>query len=329
MKRVAIVVVAGLLAGGTACNIKQYALRQSAKMMLVGMAAVNEEPDFEMIRAALPGNLKTLEILLRSDPTNPDMLFMLSQGYGAYSQIVLEDDLDLADAAGDVERANAIKARAGLLYKRAQDFAARILPAAVIKTFETAPIEQVKAAAAKLTKDDLVGLYWYAFAWIGRINLDQSNPERIGELPRAEALIHRCGELDPNYFNGLPLLTAGALASARPPMFGGDLAKGKDLFEKGIAVSKGRFLLGKFLYARFWAVQAQDRAAFCRLLDEVVAAPDDALPEQQMMNNVAKRWALRWRDRAGSLFAEGGTGGCVAPAPGSGTKTEDDDGSLQ
>ncbi|MBM4397092.1 MAG: hypothetical protein FJ087_15555, partial [Deltaproteobacteria bacterium] len=241
---------------------------------------------------------------------------------------VIEDDIDLADAAGDAARAKALRLRATGLYERAQGYAARLLgPVEVRRELEDPRADVAKARLAKLRKADVPGLFWFTMAWVGRINMDQSDPARIAEVPRAELLGARVIELDERYFDGLPLLMAGGVAAGRPAMFGGDPVKGKELFERGIAVSDGKFLLGRFLYARYYAVLVQDHALYCSLLREVLAAPDDSLPRRQLMNNVSKRWAARWLGRAGDLFAEGGA--CPAPAPAPGTNVEVDDGSLE
>jgi hypothetical protein len=310
----------------SACSIERLALRKSGAMMLKGMSAMNGETDFEIFKMSLPPNLKTLEILLASDPDNPDFLFLLAQGWGAYAQIVIEDEIDQADAAGDTTRVAALKARATALYRKGQTYAATLLgPPLLIKTIETGTLDQAKAELKKLTRVQLPGLLWYAFNWVGQINLNQSDMTLVAGLPRVELLVNRAVELQPDYFYGMPLLTAGGLASARPAMLGGDLKKGKELLDKAVAVTQGRFLLAKFMYAKLWAVQAQDHAAFCGLLKDVILAADDLLPEQQMMNTIAKIWARRWRDRAGDVFAEGGACDSIQETK----QTEGDDDSLE
>ena len=319
------VLLAGFLLGG-ACSIEKYALRKSSAMMLKGMTAMNGESDFEIFKMSLPPNLKTLEVLLASDPDNPDMLFMLAQGWGGYAQVVIEDEIDLADAAGDIPRVTALKARATALYRKGQGYAATLLGTPELrKTLEAGTLDQMKVEVAKFTVDQVPALLWYAFNWIGQINLNQSNMALVAGLPRVEMLLNRAVVLQPDYFYGMPLLTAGGLASARPAMLGGDLVRGRELMEKAIGVTGGHFLLAKFMYARLWALQAQERALFCRLLAEVIGAPDDLLPEQQMMNNIAKIWASRWRARAGDLFAEGGPCDPIEEPK----TTEEDNGSLE
>jgi len=289
------------------------ALGATGDVLRQGAVAMNEEPDHEIARQAFPPNLKTVEILLANDPENENFLFMLCQGYAAYTYLFVEDDIDVADGAGEVERVREMKERASALYLRAQAYGARILGPELTATIEKGDMEQVRTALAAVEKETAPALFWYSFSWVGRINMDQSNPERIGELPRVELLMNRVSELEPGYHFGLPQLTAGAIYTSRAPMYGGDMEKGKALLDAGIASSQGKFLLGKFLLARYYAVQVQDTKLFCTMLEEVASAPADELPEQGLMNGVTKRWAARWLARAGDLFLDL-DGGCTAPA---------------
>lgn len=293
-------------------SIRSLALNQTGIVLGEGMKAINQESDVDFARDAFPGNLKTVEVLLAAKPDSEDLLRTAAMGFAAYTYLVLEDDMDLADAAGNTERVAVLKARAGALYARAQAYAARVFDPERRKVLEEGSPDQIKAALAKTTKDDVPTLFWYTFARAGRVQVDQSNPERIADLGRIEVLIDRVVELDASYYDGLPLLTAGSVYAGRAPMFGGQLDRGRKLFEQGIEVTKGKFLLSKFVLARYYAFQAQDHALYCRMLDEVLAAPGDEYPSQQLMNNYSKRWATRWRDRAGTLFAEGA---CAAPEP--------------
>jgi len=302
------------------------AVRTTADLMARGMPAIIREPDFEVARDAFPASLKTVEVFLESDPDNKNLLLMLAQGWASYTQIVLEDEIDLAEAASDLDRSARLKARAGALYERAQGYAGRWLGEAVRRDLEDQRIDRVQARLMKLGKAEVPGLFWYAMAGAGRINMDPTNPARLSELPRVEAIVGRTVELDGGYFHGLPFITAGALAASKPVMFGGDPARAKAMFESAVAASAGRFLLAKFMYARYYAVMVGDHNLFCRLLREVLDAPSDLMPEQQLMNNVSKRWAARWIGRASSLFEDGGD--CPAKAAPA-IEKEVDDGSLE
>lgn len=322
------VLALGVLAGSQGgCSIRKMALKETAALLDDGMVAVYRSPDPENARTGLPGNLLTVEVLLESDPESRPLLLSLAQGYGAYTYLFVEDEIDRADAAGDMEQVRLLERRGERLYLHARSFALRWLdkPAFTQALLSGTSEEFAAIAKAELSAEDVPGLFWLALAWSGRINLDQSNPARIGELPKAEVMLERSVALGADYFHGLPLLMSGVFYAARPEMYGGDLPRGRKLFEQGIKVSEGRFLLGKFLLGRYYAVQAQDQALFCRVMDEIVAQDLDALPEQRMMNTISRDWAERWMARSGGLFE---AGACGAADEATGGEAEDDDGML-
>jgi len=326
-----IVVGVSLLAlAASGCSVRKMALRETGELMTEGMGAMNSEPDYELAMAALPANLKTVEILLTSDPENPHLLFILAQGYASYAFVGLQDQIDAADFAGDYEGVTELKRRAAGLYRRAEGFGLRLLGEADFgRMAREGTLDEFRAALGRLEGAQAPGLFWLTFAWASRINLDPSNPALLAGLPKVEAALDRLLVLQPEYYHGLPLLTAGVTAAGRPAMFGGDLPRGLELLERGIAVSKGEFLLGPFLMARYYAVQAQDRDRFCSSLSQVLAADPAVLPEQGLINAVSRRWAKRWQAKAGDLFEGGGPGGCAPPKAPSQPEVEDDDGTLQ
>lgn len=320
------IVVALVAASG--CSVRRMALNQTSEVFKDGMVAVNEEPDYDFAGDAFPASLKTVEVMLVSVPDNPALLEMLAQGYASYAYMFVEDEADLADAAQDFERTRALKRRASGLYGRAVGFALRLLDRPKLRrALEEGSPEELKAELAELDARSVPALFWLTFAVAGRINLNPSDPALLAQLPKAEALLARVVELQPGYFHGLPLLVTGVTFASRPAMFGGDLPRGRKALDEGIAVSEGKLLLGRFLLARYYAVQAQDRELFCSSLDAVLAASPDVLPEQRLINTTARRWAARWRARAAALF-EGAPTGCDAAQP-TETTLEDDDGTLE
>ena len=72
--------------------------------------------------------------------------------------------------------------------------------------------------------------------------------------------------------------------------------------EKSIGLTQNKFLMAKVLYAKTYAVQLQDRTLFKKLLKEVIGAPADILPEQQLANAVAKQKAKKLLESADDLF---------------------------
>ncbi|MEE8269532.1 MAG: TRAP transporter TatT component family protein, partial [Nitrospinaceae bacterium] len=63
-----------------------------------------------------------------------------------------------------------------------------------------------------------------------------------------------------------------------------------------------KFLMAKVIYAKTYAVQMQDRDLFKKLLNAVLDARSDILPEQQLANAVAKQKAQKLLESADDLF---------------------------
>jgi len=103
--------------------------------------------------------------------------------------------------------------------------------------------------------------------------------------------------LDPDYDGGAPYMVLGVLNSLRPAQYGGKPELGKQNFEKAIALSQGRNLMAKTLYAQYYARLVFDQELHDRLLNEVIAAAPEA-PKLTLMNVLAQ-------ERAKALLASG------------------------
>ena len=100
---------------------------------------------------------------------------------------------------------------------------------------------------------------------------------------------------------GAALSFLGAVHASRPPMLGGDPNKAREYFERAADAQPG-YLMNKVMEAQYLAVQTQDRSRYKRLLGEVLAADADALPEQRLANELAKRRAALLLERIEEYF---------------------------
>ena len=82
----------------------------------------------------------------------------------------------------------------------------------------------------------------------------------------------------------------------------GDPEKAKEHILRAIEITQGKYLMAKFLLAKFHAVPVQDKGAFKSILEEILAAPVELFPEQTLANNLAKRNAERWLKRIDEIF---------------------------
>lgn len=298
------IAVASVLAacGGT---LNRLTAGSTAKVLLAGKPALEREADYDLARDALPTQLKLAESLLEVSPDNDILLQLCAQAFSQYAYGFVEEESEaIADA--DPERAKVLKARARDLYLRGMRFGLRMLarqdsrfPGVFYKSDE-----ELRAAVASLGDGALPGLFWTGFGMAGAINVGKERPELIAWLPRIGIVMERAAAIDEKYFFASPLLTLGAFWGGRSATFGGDLPKGKQYFERALALYPD-FLTIKVLYARLYAVQAQDGALYRRLLDEVLAADlSKAMPEQRLANTIAQRKARRYLAEADNLFLE-------------------------
>ncbi|OGR89122.1 MAG: hypothetical protein A3A86_05705 [Elusimicrobia bacterium RIFCSPLOWO2_01_FULL_60_11] len=248
------------------CSIKLTALRATADILDTGVTALYEETDAAYARESMAGHLKLMEALLKNDPKNKKILLNLARGFGGYAFLFIEDE---------------DPARARYFYRKGWDYGRRLLSAGA---------------------DDAPALFWTAYCWGGWASLSLDDPEAVADLPKVEALVKKAEELRPGYFYGGPDLLLGATYASRPKMFGGDLKRSEGYFENAVKNSSGKFLMARFLYAKYQAVPAQDREKFRSLLESVISAPDGLLPEQGLSNKIAKEKAKKLLKKIDELF---------------------------
>lgn len=253
-----------------------------------GFSAITEEGDLDFAEKALPGNIKLLEVMLKSDPENNRLLTLVSEGYSSYALAYLEDSL---------------QGRARDFYSRGRDFGLRMLrqDADIARALEGTPDDLKKALAGK-GRDLVPAAFWTAFGWGSFIMLSLDNMDAIGDLPRAEALMEFVAKHDSTYYYGGSHLFLGTLYGSRPRMLGGDPARSRMHFETALRLNGGKFLMTYVYYARSFAVQTQDEPLFSELLAKVDGASMDILPEFRLANAIAKQKARRLLSHQGDLF---------------------------
>lgn len=288
MRKAPIHIIGIFLAAFLLSGCMKLALRASPSLFPNFTTSIFEECDAKLARASIPANLKMLEGLLKSDPTNRQILATLSMGFVGYSMLFVEED--------DPERASQ-------LYLRARDYGLRALgPRSRYITNPSSNLGKVKAVLADFGRNKLEALLWTAVSWNAWIYLNLDKPAAIAQLKPAEACLKRMIEIDPDYLYGLPRILMGVSFSARPPMFGGNIEEAKSHFEKALALSDRKFFLGTFYLAKYYAVRVQNRALFLELINEISQGNPQALGDVCLMNTVIQAKALRLKDMAEDLF---------------------------
>jgi len=250
--------------------------------------AIFEECDPELAKQSIPADLKLMEGLLKNDLENKQLLTALSMGFTGYAMMFIEED--------DPERASN-------LYLRARAYGIKAIgPKALF--LEQAGLKEKKARNRlnALDEEHLKPLFWTTMAWNAWINLNLDNPDALAQLGIAQACLKRVLEIRPDYFYGAPYVLMGSLLAARPRMLGGDATMAKAYFQKAMDVTQGRFFLVHYYFARHYAVRAQDKGLFLKLINSIKSSSPDKLKEMCLINAVMKQKIERLRDKMEELF---------------------------
>jgi hypothetical protein len=269
------------------CTIQSVALRSVDSLFDNTVAALMREGDLQFAESAIAGDMKLLEAVVDSDPTNVKYLQLACMGFASYALAFAED----------------IPARALLFYSRALAYGERgLIARGIPKSAFASDAATMRSALGKLGKGDLPLVFWTASAWGSVIKLQQEEPDAIAAIPTANALMEWVKEREPDFFYGGPFLYFGVYYGSYPPALGGRPDLARENFDRAIASCKGKFLMTEVLYARTYAVETQNQPLFMELLTRVVEAPPDILPEQRLANAVAQKRARQLLARAEEFF---------------------------
>jgi len=224
-------------------------------------AATLNHPDPETVRQGAPAFLLAMDGLLAGDPENPTLLIAGSRLYGAYVSAFVSDP----------ERAMTLADRSLSYAHRALCSRDRDLCEATSR-----PFGEFSAQLATLRPSDVEALYFFGLAWAVWVQTHASDWNAIAELPKVEACFERVLEFEEAYDSGTAHLYLGVLYTQRPASMGGRPEAGREHFESAIALSEGRNLLAKVLFAKQYARLVFDRDLHDRLLEEVLVADPEA-----------------------------------------------------
>jgi predicted anti-sigma-YlaC factor YlaD len=284
----------------SSCSVRTMAITAVADGFSSTGTAFASDDDPELVRAATPFALKTLEILLEERPSHPGLLLAAARGFTQYAYAFVETDallLEEEDPARSREGLN----RAARLYLRARDYGLRGLE--VARPGASAALRVAPDAAASFGRTQLDLLYWTAAAWGAAIALGMEDPALIADFPVVQALAWRAAELDPDWDGGAIHELLVSIESV-PELMGGSEERARWHFERAVRLSEGR-RAGPFVsLAGGLAVARQDRREFDALLDAALAVDPDAEPPLRLANLIAQKRARHLRGRADRLFLD-------------------------
>ena len=266
----------------------KLALRTSPSLFPHLIESIFEECDPELAESAIPGNLKLMEGLLKSDPDNRRILTTLSMGFCGYGLLFVEDV--------DPERASR-------LYLRARDYGLRALGEKGHKLRKRGvKSEEIEYIIKGFEGENLEALFWATMSWSAWINLNLDKPSAVSELGLVQRSLKRILELDPHFLHGSPNILMGISLAARPKMFGGNPDLARFYFEKALKGKSRQFFMAHYYYARYYAVRVQDKDLFLQLLREVLKGNPYELSDACLINKMMQIRAKRLIEMADEFF---------------------------
>lgn len=297
----------------------KFAANSTVDVVKKASASFEEESDTWLARRAATGNLKFIEGILKATPNNEDLMVIIGKNYGLYAFAFLQADLEqLEDLTPEYEE---MRARTVNFFGRCRYYATMRMNVdyedfgTAIRAKTDARLDQILADLDD--EDHIAPMYWLAYSWGSMIGLSTDDPSMVADLGRVKKIMAWVRDRQPGFENGGPHLFFGAVELALPPALGGRAEESRAAFEAGIAVTDGKFLMGKAMFAHTYHVAVNDRAGYERLLREVIDAPSDIMPSHRLANELAKERARRFLSEIDDHF-DAPEGGSTPPhaAPG-------------
>lgn len=249
--------------------------------------SIAAQRDPAVVRDGAPAYLILADTFARRAPDDAQAQLAAARLYGAYAGSFVDD----------AERRRILTQVA---YDYARDgLCLRLEAVCGALDARFAPYRQALAEAVH--EGDARTLYRFAAAWAGWARARSDDYGALAELPKIEAAFERVLELKPGIDHGFAHTYLGVLLAQRPAALGGEPERARRHFERAIAVSEGRNLMAKALYAEHYARLVFDRELHDRLIREVLDA-DPIAGELTLSNKLAQRRARELRASADSFF---------------------------
>ena len=283
------------------CSIKSMAINSLADTLADGARVYASDDDPELVRDALPFNLKTIETLLLSAPEHPGMLLTACKTFTQYAAVFIQADAEVAELVEyDYEAAEVLKTRALKMYVRARDYCLRRVEVDYPGITSRLQLDPAGAVLA-FDVEDVETMYWLGGAWGLAISIGLDQPALAADLPVVRALMMRALELDEDYERGT---LHGALITLEsvPELLGGSPERAREHFRRAVELSEGLDASPYVALTSGVAVATQDRDEFESLLDSALAIDPDAYKENRLLNIVSQRRATLLLDHIDDLF---------------------------
>ena len=248
-----------------------------------GVKAWENREDRAAVDAAIAAWVAAAEI----DPTRADIQLELAYAYYFLANAHLQWEEDNDDAMTAAYEKGYIAGKHAIELT-SPEFAAKIRNG-----------ESWEAAIPSIGKEGVPALYWFATNR-GKWALQDGFTTILSEKDRIAAIMEHCKKLDETFWYGAPHRYFGVYRT-KIPFPGGDLPVSKQHFDRAVEIN-ANYLDTKVLFAKEYAVKEQDEELFKKLLNEVIATPDDVVPELVPENRNSKRMAKKLLDDIEDYF---------------------------
>ena len=295
-----VVLVMLVLLGG--CSLKSRAVDTLADVLGEGEAVYLSDEDPELIAAALPFNMKTMETLLETNPNHRGLLLTATKSFILYTYAFVEPvarELEYTE----FDEAEAVRLRAARLYRRAYRYGIRGLEVehpGIGERLSASPDE----VAQGLTLEDVPLTVWTAAALGVAIGVAIDDPESTADIAVVGALLERALSLDEDFESGT---IHEFLFSYEAGRLGGDMEKARMHYDRALALGPSKKPSIWLSWAESVSVAQQNRSEFLELVEKVLEFDVSAYPENRLLNILAQRRARWLQDTVDELFLESGT----------------------
>jgi len=260
------------------------------------------DDDIELVGAALPFSLKTVEGLLAEVPEHKGLLLTAASGFTQYSYVYVDLEALELDPTNP-ERAAELKQRAKKLYLRGRNYALRAVEQ-TRKNFIAGLRQDPEATLSAFSEKNIPELYWISLSWAAAIASDKSDMDLLADLNLIDPIMRRCLELDESYDQGALHEFMISYQGGRSQLQGGGASLAREHFARAVELS-GTIRVGSLVsLAESVSVGEQNRIEFERLLEQALEFDVDVYVETRLANLVAQKRARLLLARSDSLFLE-------------------------
>lgn len=220
--------------------------------------AILSNNDLELVAAALPSYLITVDALVSTYPKNANILTTAAELNSAYAGVFVEQP----------ERQQQYSAKAFLLAQKATCRQIKSL----CDVTELHP-DELHARLTQLEQPKhAASLHLLGSVWASYIQAHSQDWNAIAQLAQVQAILEHQVQLSPGYNHAMGELYLAVLSSLLPPALGGQPELAREYFEQALRLSEDRNLIIAVYYAEQYAKLIFDAELYRQLLNQVLTS---------------------------------------------------------